>query len=184
MTLVVLDLGTNIDREESLVDALERLAGHFTLKRASSVYRTVPVGMANQPDFFNVSLEVETDKTLDEIRDTARTIEDEMGRDRTGPKFGPRNIDIDVVVYGDLVDQEKGIPHPQSEEELFVVGPLAELRPQGTHPKTGETWKDLNAKLIDGRSAKDAGIVKQCPLSELPLKDKSRKALLADSLQS
>ena len=94
MTLVVLDLGTNIDREESLAIALEHLADHFELKRASSVFRTTPVGMLNQPDFYNVSLEVETDKSIDQIRDIARKIEDEMGRDRTGPKFGPRNIDI------------------------------------------------------------------------------------------
>lgn len=177
MTLVVLDLGTNIDREESLAGALEHLADQFRLTRASSVYRTTPVGMSNQPDFFNVALEIETDKAVDEIRDIAREIEDKMGRDRTGPKFGPRNIDIDIVVYGDLVDSEKNVPHPQSRRELFVVTPLSELSPDGKHPESGESWKDLRGKLMEGRSAKDAGIDKQCPLEELPLGEKAKSAL-------
>ena len=177
MTLVVLDLGTNIDREASLVKALEHLAEHFKLVRASSVYKTTPVGMSNQPDFFNVALEIETDKSVDEIREVARVIEDKMGRNRSGPRFGPRNIDIDVVLHGDLVDAENRIPHPQSTRELFVVAPLAELRPDDKHPETGETWKDLNRKLMGGRSAKDAGVVKEREIGALPLGDKSKLAL-------
>jgi 2-amino-4-hydroxy-6-hydroxymethyldihydropteridine diphosphokinase len=177
MTLVVLDLGSNIDREESLVGALERLSEHFKLSRASSVYRTTPVGMANQPDFYNLSLEVETDKSIDEIRDVARQIEDEMGRDRTGPKYGPRNIDIDIVLYGDTVSEEKNVPHPQSTRELFVVAPVAELMPSATHPQTGKAWKDLRGELMNGRSGKDAGIVRQCAVGELPLGPKAKQAL-------
>lgn len=177
MTLVVLDLGTNIDREESLVNALEHLAEHFKLCRASSVYRTVPVGMGNQPDFFNLSLEVETDKSVDEIRQVANKIEDTMGRDRTGPKFGPRNIDIDLVLYDDVVDAEREVPHPQSARELFVVGPLAELRPDGAHPETGENWRELRNRLMNGRNSKDAGIVLEFALSALPLGEKAKAAL-------
>lgn len=177
MALVVLDLGTNIDREESLVGALERLADHVNLRRASSVFKTVPVGMANQPDFYNVSLEIETDKSVDELRDVARQIEDDMGRDRTGPKFGPRNIDIDIVIYGDMVDSEKKIPHPQSTRELFVVAPMAELMPESMHPEAKKTWKELRAELMGGRSDKDAGVVKQGPIDQLPLGPKARAAL-------
>lgn len=178
MTLVVLDLGTNIDREKSLVTALEHLAEHFKLVRASSVYKTTPVGMSNQPDFFNVALEVETGKTVDEIREVARVIEDKMGRNRSGPRFGPRNIDIDVVLHGDSVDKDKRVPHPQSTRELFVVAPLAELRPEGKHPETGETWQELRRKLMGGRNAKDAGVIKECEIATLPLGDKSKLALV------
>lgn len=174
MTLVVLDLGTNIDREESLVTALEHLAEHFQLSRASSVYRTVPVGMANQPDYFNLALELETDKSIDDIRAIARQIEDTMGRDRAGPKFGPRNIDIDIVLYGDAIQTDKKVPHPQLTSELFVVAPLAEICPDGTHPETKQTWKDLKGELMAGRSGKDAGIVRQCSLTDLPLGEKAK----------
>ena len=177
MTLVVLDLGSNIDREASLATALEKLADHFTLRRASSVYKTTPVGMANQPDFFNVSLEVETDKSPDEIREIARGIEDGMGRNRSVPKYGPRNIDIDIVVHGDSVDAEKKVPHPQAARELFVVAPMAELSPDGRHPETKETWSELRGKLMDGQSEQDAGVVKHCELGALPLGEKAKSAL-------
>jgi 2-amino-4-hydroxy-6-hydroxymethyldihydropteridine diphosphokinase len=177
MTLVVLDLGSNIDREESLVSALERLSEQFQLNRASSVYKTVPVGMANQPDYYNLSLELETDKSIEEIRKVARQIEDEMGRDRTGPRFGPRNIDIDIVIYGDTVAAEQKVPHPQSARELFVVTPMAELSPAGVHPETKQTWKHLRGELMEGRTDKDAGIVKQCSVSDLPLGPKAKAAL-------
>lgn len=176
MTLVVLDLGTNIDREVSLATALEHLADHFELGRSSAVYKTTPVGMGNQPDFFNISLEVETDRSAAEIREIANKIEDLMGRDRTGPKFGPRNIDIDVVLYGDSVDPADHIPHPQSTKELFVVGPLAELRPDGKHPETGESWRELRNRLMNGRNPKDAGIVRMFELTELPLGEKAKAA--------
>lgn len=177
MTLVALDLGTNIDRETSLVTALEHLGEHFTLRSASSVYKTTPVGMSNQPDFYNVSLEIETDKSISEIKDIAREIEDKMGRNRSAPKFGPRNIDIDVVLYGDELDPENKVPRPNALTELFIVGPLAEMRPDGTHPETGQTWKDLNRKLMNGRSGKDAGIERHCALTDLPLGDKAKAAL-------
>jgi 2-amino-4-hydroxy-6-hydroxymethyldihydropteridine diphosphokinase len=177
MTRVVLDLGSNIDREASLVSALERLADHFKLVRASSVYKTVPVGMSNQPDFFNVALEVETDKSIDDLRAILAQMEDAMGRNRSGPRFGPRNIDVDIVLYGDSVDTEKRVPHPQSLHELFVVVPLSEIRPDGSHPETGESWKEIRGRLLDGRSGQDAGVVKQCELSALPLGEKTKAAL-------
>lgn len=177
MTLVVLDLGSNIDREESLASALEHLRQKFTLLRTSSVYRTTPVGMANQPDFYNIAVELETDSSPEEIRATARAIEDAMGRDRTGPKFGPRNIDIDIVLYGQEVDESRELPHPLSAKELFVVGPLAELSPQGSHPVLGKTWKELKGQLMNGRSAKDAGIAVHCEASELPLTEQTRSVL-------
>ena len=108
----------------------------------------------------------------------ATSIEDEMGRNRSGPKFGPRNIDIDIVLFGDLVDAERRVPHPQALGELFVVAPLAELRPDGCHPGTKEPWREVRATLLDGRSGQDAGVVKQCDLKDLPLGDKASAALI------
>lgn len=174
MTVVVFDLGTNIDREKSLATAMEHLAEHFDLGKASSVYCSTPVGMSNQPDFFNMALEVESDREVEDIRDLLRQIEDKMGRNRNAPKFGPRNIDIDVVLYGDQVAPERKVPHPQTKTELFVVSPLAELYPDGSHPETGEGWKELNGRLLAGRSQKDAGIVRHSSVAELPLGEKAR----------
>lgn len=174
MTVVVFDLGTNIDREESLATALEHLAEHFKLGKASSVYCSTPVGMSNQPDFYNMALEVETDQGVEAIRGLVRDIEDKMGRNRNAPKFGPRNIDIDVILYGDQIAPDNKLPHPQAKTELFVVSPLAELYPDGKHPETGQRWQDLNTQLLGGRSQKDAGIFKHSEVAGLPLGEKGR----------
>lgn len=181
MTVVTFDIGTNIDREASLVDALERLSEKFELKRISSVYSSTPVGMANQPDYFNISLEVETDMSVEDIRSTVRGIEDAMGRNRSGPKFGPRIIDIDIVLFGALVDEDQKVPHPQSEAELFVVMPLAEVCPDGRHPVSGLSWTELRRKLLAGRSPKDAGIARHSAIGALPLGPRASAQLGLDS---
>lgn len=181
MRRVIFDLGTNIDRETSLAEALERLSHKFSLKRASSVYVSAPVGMANQPDYFNLSLEVETEMSVEQIRQTARDVEDGMGRNRSGPKYGPRIIDIDILLDGNTIDPDSSIPHPQTKTQLFVVLPLAELYPDEKHPELDKTWSELKRSLLAGRSAKDAGIAKQCDLESLPLSDKVKELLLAPS---
>lgn len=175
---VVFDLGTNIDREQSLATALERLGEEFRLLRASSVYNSVPVGMSNQPDYLNLALEAESDKTVQEIRAICRGIEDVMGRNRNVPKFGPRIIDIDVILYGDTVDPELKLPHEQAHAQLFVVLPLAELEPDGRHPALGKSWADLRRELLAGRSPQDAGISRHSALEALPLGPKATAALL------
>ncbi len=177
MPIAVFDLGTNIDREESLATALAHLTEQFELKRASSVYRSLPVGMAAQPDFFNISLEVQTDLPPEDIPPILRSIEDQMGRDRNAPKFGPRNIDIDLILYGDLVCEDLSLPHPQCRSELFVVSPLAELYPDGSHPKTGESWRDLNRSLLAEQTGKEPVISRQFPVTDLPLTSKVQDLL-------
>lgn len=167
MTLVTLDLGSNIESEESLTQAIEKLSEIYAVKKISNVFKSVPVGMSNQPDFLNVSLVLETEDSIATVRGNLKSIEDQMGRNRSGPKYGPRNIDIDIVLYGDLVDAEQKVPHPQSQTELFVVVPMADLDPDGQHPETGETWSDSRRRLMGGRSGKDAGIVLECQAYEL-----------------
>jgi len=133
--------------------------------------------MANQPDYLNLSLEVETDKGPDEIRQIARGIEDAMGRNRNVPKFGPRIIDIDILLHGDTVDAERNLPHVQAADQMFVVLPLAELYPDGKHPLTGKLWTDMRRDLLRGRSPQDAGIKLHGPVESLPLGPKAQAAL-------
>ena len=177
MARIVFDLGTNIDREQSLATALEKLGEHFSLLRASSVYNSAPVGMANQPDYLNISLEAETDKDPDQVRQIARDIEDAMGRNRNVPKFGPRIIDIDILLYEDMVDLERNLPHVQTADQMFVVLPLAELFPEGKHPVSGARWADTRRDLLRGRSPQDAGIKLVGSISSLPLGPKAKSAL-------
>lgn len=178
MKRVVFDLGTNIDREASLAKALELLDEKVRLLRASSVYNSAPVGMANQPDFLNVSLEVETDLQVEDLRRLAREIEDAMGRNRHAPKFGPRIIDIDILLYDDLVDPSLNIPHEQTQTQLFVVLPLAELYPEGRHPESGLLWAELRQTLLRGRTARDAGIERVGGVDGLPLGPRAQSRLL------
>lgn len=178
---VVFDLGTNINREVSLATALEHLAEHFTLLRASSVYNSAPVGMSNQPDYLNLSLEAETDKGPDEVRQICRGIEDAMGRNRNVPKYGPRIIDIDILLHGETVDAERNLPHVQTDAQLFVVMPLAELFPGEGHPVSGKAWTDLRRELLRGQSPQDAGIALHGPVDALPLGPLARAGLLQNS---
>ncbi len=177
MSIAVLDLGSNIGGEGSLARALDELASRVALRRSSPVYISAPVGMANQPDYFNLSVEIETEKGVDDLRTLARSIEDAMGRNRDVPKYGPRIIDIDILLYDDLVDESKNVPHSQTENQTFVVLPLADLYPEGSHPKTGIDWTELKKSLLGGRSAQDAGIKLHCSVESLPLGEVARQAL-------
>lgn len=177
MTLAVIDLGTNINPESSLAEALDRLSSRFRLRRSSAVYQTRPVGIRNQADFLNLSLEFETTDGVFELRRTLRDMENAMGRDRTAPKYGPRVIDADLLLLGDRVDPQADLPHPQTLEQLFVVLPLCELYPLGRHPGTGQLWKDVAAHLLAGQTPKDAGIQSRGPIDILGLTERVRQQL-------
>lgn len=182
MPVAVLDLGSNIDKEDSLAKALEYLSDVITLRRCSPVYLSAPVGMANQPDYLNLSAEIETDLGVEELRVALRGIEDAMGRNRDVPKYGPRIIDIDILLYDSLVDDALGVPHPQTEAQTFVVLPLADLYPDGQHPKLGKGWTELRRDLLRGRSPQDAGIRLHGAVGTLPLGPKAQHALAETTL--
>lgn len=147
MKRVFLSVGTNLDREASLARAWELLARRFRLVRASSVYETEPVGPPGQPPFFNLAVELETDLSPEEIRHALRAIEDEMGRVRTGDRYAPRTIDLDLVLV------EGGEAHPQSAAEAFVLLPLAEIAPDRVHPHTGRTLGKMARELAPAPGA-------------------------------
>lgn len=130
---VYLGLGSNLgDRAAYLrqaVDALGRLPGTRVL-RLSSLYETRPWGLAEQPHYYNLVVELETSLAADELLRQALAIEAALGRVRT-VRFGPRTIDIDVLLYGDQTfdTPELTVPHPRMLQRAFVLVPLAELAP-------------------------------------------------------
>jgi dihydropteroate synthase/2-amino-4-hydroxy-6-hydroxymethyldihydropteridine diphosphokinase len=139
---VYLALGSNLgDRARYLARAREALAAAgIPVVRASREADTAPVGMTDQPRFLNQVLEVETAAPPDELLDTIKRLETELGRvART--RWGPREIDIDILLYGDRVINEGRlqIPHPELPNRRFALELLAELDPQLVHPVTGET---------------------------------------------
>ena len=125
-----LSLGSNVgDRAGHLAAGVDIVAAGEPV-RVSRVYETEPVGGVAQDDFWNVVIELETDATPSELLERARRAEAARGRVR-GVRWGPRTLDVDVLLVGELVsdDPEITVPHPRMFERLFVLVPLAELAP-------------------------------------------------------
>jgi 2-amino-4-hydroxy-6-hydroxymethyldihydropteridine diphosphokinase len=151
MTRAYIGLGANLgEREASLQTALERLAASRDVDviAASSVRETDPVGYTDQPRFLNAAAAVETTLGARELLDRLLEIERELGRTREGPRFGPRTIDLDLLLYGDESVDEPGlhVPHRRLHERKFALDPLAELDPRLVVPGRGKV-SDLLSKL-------------------------------------
>jgi 2-amino-4-hydroxy-6-hydroxymethyldihydropteridine diphosphokinase len=136
-------LGSNLGERESMIrsalDELTRLPS-TTLVRASSLYDTEPVGDPDQPGFLNAVAELETELTARQLLWNLLLIERRLGRVRTS-HWGPRVIDLDLLLHGDEVLDEPDltVPHPGLIRRSFVLVPLVELDPLVVHPVTGET---------------------------------------------
>jgi 2-amino-4-hydroxy-6-hydroxymethyldihydropteridine diphosphokinase len=134
VTRAYVGLGANLgDRSAMLRAALEQLAAEpgVTVVAVSTVRETDPVGIVDQPRFLNAAAAVETDLSARQLLDRLLGIERRLGRTREGPRFGPRTIDLDLLLYGDERLQEPGleVPHPHLHERAFVLEPLFELDP-------------------------------------------------------
>jgi 2-amino-4-hydroxy-6-hydroxymethyldihydropteridine diphosphokinase len=140
-------LGSNLgDRERNLRRAVARLAELGSV-RSSSVRETDPVGIADQPRFLNAAVELETELAPRDLLDRLLAIERELGRDRAlERRWGPRLVDLDLLLYGDEVVDEPGltVPHPRLAERRFVLEPLHELDPELALPD-GRQVADLLA---------------------------------------
>jgi len=125
-------LGSNMgDREGWLRRAVELLRAEPELEvvAVSSVRETEPVGYVDQPPFLNAAVEVETSLAARALLDRLLAVEQELGRRRDGPRFGPRTIDLDLLLYGDERVDDPGltVPHPRLAERRFALEPLHEL---------------------------------------------------------
>ncbi len=147
-------LGANLgDRESTIRRAIELLAAEPAVEvvAVSSLRETDPVGYAEQPRFLNGAAAVETELGPRTLLDRLLAVERELGRVRDeGPRFGPRTIDLDLLLYGDEVLDEPGltVPHPRLAERLFVLEPLYELDPELTLPD-GRAVRDLLASALE-----------------------------------
>jgi 2-amino-4-hydroxy-6-hydroxymethyldihydropteridine diphosphokinase len=142
MTRAYIGLGSNLgDRERMLWSALHMLAFNpeVDVVAVSSFRETNPVGFRDQPAFLNAAAAVETELGPRELLGLLLDVERELGRTREGPRFGPRTIDLDLLLYGDEVVDEPGltVPHPRLHERAFVLEPLAELDPDLAVPGRG-----------------------------------------------
>jgi 2-amino-4-hydroxy-6-hydroxymethyldihydropteridine diphosphokinase len=107
MNCVVIGIGSNIEAEKNIQEMLEILEQKVKVLKVSSFIKTKPIGIKNQPDFTNGAVKIETDLNLEKLAKILKSIEDKMGRDRSQVKFGPRCIDLDIVVWnGEIVDSD------------------------------------------------------------------------------
>ena len=151
MNRVYVALGTNIEpREQYLQDALELLTKdkRINILKKSSIYQTVPVGYTDQPDFLNMVIEIDTSLIAIDLLDVCQEIEQNLGRKRT-IRFGPRTIDLDILVYNQESRQSERliIPHPRMHERAFVLVPLREIAPKLDVPKIKKQVVDLIDEL-------------------------------------
>ncbi|MGQ9571612.1 MAG: 2-amino-4-hydroxy-6-hydroxymethyldihydropteridine diphosphokinase [Dehalococcoidia bacterium] len=147
---VYLGLGANMgDRLANLRAALRRLQTLARLEEVSSLYETEPQGVTDQPPFLNAVCRVTTGLEPPALLRFLQNLEHELGRQPGGQRWGPRPIDLDILLYDDrLVDTpELEIPHPRLAERAFVLAPLCELAPQFRHPLLGKTMKELLAAV-------------------------------------
>jgi 2-amino-4-hydroxy-6-hydroxymethyldihydropteridine diphosphokinase len=129
-------LGSNLGDREAQIRRAAELVG---ARRLSTIVETEPWGYEAQPKFLNAVAEVETPLEPRALLEQLLDVERQLGRERVGPRWGPRTIDLDLLVFGDLLIDEPGltVPHPELAQRLFVLEPLAELVPSLEIPGLG-----------------------------------------------
>ena len=151
--MAYLSLGSNIgDRAANLQRAIASLEESGRLKNVSALYETQPVDIPDQPWFLNCVVAIETQATPQDLLRSVLFVEAAMGRVRTHDK-GPRIVDIDVLLVGDMIVDEPGlkIPHPAMQLRRFVLEPLNEIAPDVRHPITGKTIREMLAAVPPGQ---------------------------------
>lgn len=150
-----LSLGSNVTPERNLASALHALRERFGALLASPVYRTTAIGF-DGPDFLNAAVVLDSDLGAHELNDWLHALEDAHGRDRSGPRFGDRPLDIDIVFFDGLVtggsdnpgsSQGRTLRLPRPElKHAFVLKPLADIAPEYVDPVSGRTLAELWAQ--------------------------------------
>ena len=141
MARVYVSLGSNVDRENRLRQAMALLRERFGDIEISPVYDSVAVGFVGS-NFLNLVVGFDTELGVEAVATAFHNIENQLGRDRSQPKFANRSIDLDILVYDDLILNAPGIrvPRPEILVNAFVLKPLQDIAPHHLHPQTGQSY--------------------------------------------
>ena len=161
MTSIYLSLGSNVSPETNIRAAISALSEKFKDLRLSPVYKSPAMGFQG-PAFLNLAIATETTLSPWEVIDILHEIEVSQGRDRIGPKFSDRTLDLDLLLYGNQVlgQGELQIPRSEIEQYAFVLVPLADLAGGQCHPMTGRTFADMRRELQDRDPAQFSSLQK------------------------
>lgn len=144
MARIYISLGSNIDRAQNTRAGVDALRDQFGELELSSVYESEAVGFKGAA-FYNMVIACEAHGDVHSTNQALRKIEDEHGRDRSGPRFSSRTLDLDLLLYNDLVIDEMGLKLPREEilHNAFVLWPLAEIAPALRHPENEKSYAEL-----------------------------------------
>jgi len=150
MARVFVSIGSNIEREMRTRAALETLRARYGKLTLSTLYESEAVGFEGEP-FFNAVVAFDTDESVHTLSQQLDLIEEAQGRMRGSARFAPRTLDLDLLLYDDLIIDEEGLQLPRGEitRYAFVLLPLSEIAPDLRHPQSGERYADMWAAFSD-----------------------------------
>jgi 2-amino-4-hydroxy-6-hydroxymethyldihydropteridine diphosphokinase len=141
MTAVYVAAGSNVDPQVNLRRALDELSKHYRLQ-VSPAYRNKAVGFEGD-DFINLVVGFETDDSIDQVIAHLHEAEAVCGRPRNAPKWAPRAMDLDLLLYGDAIRPGLRVPRADLLKRAYMLKPLADLAPELVHPLAGKTMREL-----------------------------------------
>ena len=143
MTQIYVSIGSNINREHNIRAGINELREHFGAVQLSPVYESISVGFEGD-NFYNLAAGFSTDLSIDELNQTLSSIEDRHGRDRSGPRFSSRTLDIDLLLYDDIVNETDCVlPRPEIYKNAFVLKPLADIAGRMIDPIKGIEYSTM-----------------------------------------
>lgn len=152
MATAYLALGSNIEPERNIFEAVKLLSRQIRILECSTVYLTEPLLRKDQPKYYNCVVKIETDIEPRRLKSLVlRVVEEKLGRKRSSDKYSARTIDIDLILYGNLQisTEELTIPDPEIENRAFLAVPLCEIEPELILPPTGRTIREIANKFAN-----------------------------------
>ncbi|MCS5585900.1 MAG: 2-amino-4-hydroxy-6-hydroxymethyldihydropteridine diphosphokinase, partial [Gammaproteobacteria bacterium] len=142
MANIHINIGSNQNREENIAIAIDMLRFNFSNIEISDIYDSPAQGFKGD-NFYNIGVNATTNLSVYDASSALKNIEDKIGRDRNQPKFSSREIDLDLVLYDDVIDQEANLPRDDILKYAFVLAPLAQLNAELMHPVKQQTYQAL-----------------------------------------